>query len=91
MMARVTVSRETVFRAMQSKPVRDALRAKAEQVRQAAERLAREEEVEGDLAVEDGTRPKGRPYSRVSFSNADQEHGTYTTPKARILGRAAGL
>ena len=36
----------------------------------------------------DGTRPKGRPYSRVA-ADADQEWGTSEIERRRILGRAA--
>ena len=40
--------------------------------------------------VSEGTRPKGRPYARVSTDAVDQEFGTWTVPKRRLLARAAG-
>jgi hypothetical protein len=38
---------------------------------------------------EDGTRPKGRPYSRVFTQDGSGEFGTSTTPRRRTLGLAS--
>jgi hypothetical protein len=39
------------------------------------------------VTVSSGTRPRGRPYARVTI-NADQEWGTTEVERRRILGRA---
>lgn len=93
-MAQVRISRKTVFDAMQSEPVRKALKTRADKIQGRAEQLkSSEENLSSDARVwvEEGTRPKGRPFARVLCDDADQEHGTYSTPKIRLLGRAAGL
>lgn len=89
-MAGVEISYEFVREAMQSKPVRAGLAAKAKQVHGRAEQLAQSEGENMGLDVEHGTRPKGRPYSRVvSPDGAAQEWGTSVKERRRILGRAA--
>lgn len=72
---------------IQSKKVRDALAQKAEQLAAHARSLAAEERVDTKIEVVNGTRPKGRPYSRVTSSNLAAEHGDSWTRRARILGR----
>lgn len=44
-----------------------------------------------DVELTTGVRPKGRPYARVSTNKVDEEWGTYTVPKRRILATAAGM
>ena len=91
MARKFTLTGAYVQRAMQSQGVRDALRAKADEVAASARSIAASENVEGfEVSVSEGTRPKGRPYARVSTPSVDQEFGTWRTPKLRILGRAAG-
>lgn len=93
-MVQVSISRKLVFEAMQSKAVRKALKDRADKIQGRAEQLKSSEEnlsSDAKVWVEEGTRPKGRPFARVLCDDADQEHGTYTTPKIRLLGRAAGL
>lgn len=86
------ISRRTIIDAMQSKPVRDALRNRAEKILKRGNELAAENEdtQNMELWIEDGTRPKGRPFSAVKANDAEQEHGTMYREKHRILGRAAG-
>lgn len=88
-MARVVVSPESVERAMKSAPVRAALRARAERVQARAEQIAAGEGVELESSVSEGTRPRGRPYARVSSRNVGQEFGDSRTARRRVLGRAA--
>lgn len=88
-MAELEISQEKILAAIQSPAVRAALAQKATGVRGAAEALANSEDVEADFWVEEGTRPKGRPYARVLCDNADQELGTSKTARRRLLGRAA--
>ena len=88
-MAKVTISGEYIVSVMQSEAVRRALAARADSVRVAAERIAADEEVDAEFTREDGTRPKGRPFSRVSTDAVGQEWGDSTTGRRRILGRAA--
>ena len=93
-MAQVRISRKIVVEAMQSEAVRKALKGRADKIAARAERLkSSEENLSSDVRiwVEEGTRPKGRPFAKVLCDDVDQEHGTYTTPKIRLLGRAAGL
>jgi hypothetical protein len=61
--------------------VRDRIHARAEAIQA-------EEGVDVGLAVSEGTRPKGRPYARLS-ADIDQEFGTENVSRRRILGRAA--
>lgn len=70
--------------------VREALRLKAQRVQAAAEQIAQGEGVkEFKTELTEGTRPKGRPFARVSSSDVDQEYGTSVVGRKRILGRAA--
>ena len=90
-MPSITFSPDFVLDVMQSAPVREALRARAEQI---AERADAEYERIGSDArttVTEGTRPKGRPYARVSSPAVDSEWGTWRVPKRRVLARAAGF
>jgi hypothetical protein len=89
MATRVNISNSTFIAAMQTQTVRDALRKKAEQKQVRAEAIAAAEGVELDPEVVDGTRPKGRPYSRVQSRNVAQEWGNNKVKRRRILGRAA--
>ena len=86
------VSRQKIIDAMQSQPVRAALHNRAEKILNRGKQLAAQnEDTQGmSLWIEDGTRPKGRPFSAVKANDADQEHGTMYREKRRILGRAAG-
>lgn len=88
-MATVRISYEFVREAMQSGAVRASLRAKADKVATRADALGSSEGVKIDAKVSDGTRPKGRPYSRVESPNVSQEWGDRDTERRRILGRVA--
>lgn len=72
----------------QAPAVRKALAAKAAKIAEAAKANAAAADVDTDIVVTHGTRPGGRPYSRVSSSNVDAEHGTSWTQRSRVLGRA---
>lgn len=85
----IRVSRDLLVRAMQSQPVRDALLEKAEKGKTKVEQLASSENVEMNVTIVSGTRPRGRPYSNIVSDNADQEFGTSKVERRRILGRAA--
>lgn len=89
MAARVRLSGDLIVEAMQSKAVRDGVAARADRIASRAEKIAREEEVEVTITRTDGTRPKGRPFSRVTSDNVDAEWGTSKTARSRIMGRAA--
>lgn len=75
---------------MNARVVRAALADVARGVARKANAIGRSEGVDMDATVSEGVRPKGRPYSRVSSDQADQEFGTAKTPRRRILARAAG-
>lgn len=82
---------------MQSDKVREALHHHAEQILPRAKELAKAAklpEFAVSLKVEDGTRPKGRPYSRVTADHPDGEKiewGDTNTNRRRILGQAANI
>lgn len=85
MTQKVTISSEFIVEAMQSQTVRDALHARGRRIYAAASALDADNEF--GIAHTDGTRPGGRPYSRVS-ADADQEWGTTYQDRRRILGTA---
>lgn len=88
-MARVSLSGQLTRAAMQSDPVRAALEEKAHKLANRAESLGASEDVDMACSVESGTRPKGRPFSRVLSDNTSQEWGDRWTERHRILGRVA--
>lgn len=88
-MAKVVISSQFVREAMQKPAVRKALAAKAREKQSRAEGLAASEGVELESSVVEGTRPKGRPYARVTSRNVGQEWGDSKTARRRILGRTA--
>jgi hypothetical protein len=87
----VTASPADIVAAMQSPKVRAALQHRAESVAARANTIIDAEGLDTITAtVESGTRPKGRPYSRVVIHDgARYEYGTSKTERRRILGRAA--
>ena len=89
-MATVRISEELIRNAMQSEPVRAGLREVRDRKAAAAQAII---DAEGHddvtLSTEDGTRPKGRPFSRVLSSDVEGEWGTSRVEQRRILGRAA--
>lgn len=80
---------------MRSEPVRKALKAEADRIAPVARAIARSEGLEefaDSIEVVEETRPRGRPTAAVVADRedaADHEHGTSSTPRRRILGRAA--
>lgn len=70
-----------------------AVRKKLDQVRDRlavkAQALADAEDVDVPVERTSGTRPKGRPYSRLSIP-AENEFGDSKTKRLRILGRVIG-
>lgn len=79
---------------MQSQAVRRALAAEAQAIAGTANALIAAEGLSTITAtVESGTRPRGRPYSRVVIEGgAPFEWGTAKVDRRRILGRAgAGM
>lgn len=88
MATKVTISNDFIVEAMQSETVREALKARAARIAARARALASAEAPDMRIEQIDGTRPKGRPYSRVTGSDIDQEWGTSRTERRRILGRA---
>lgn len=80
---------------MRSEPVRGALRTEADRIAPLARAIARSEIGEAfaaSIEVVEEIRPRGRPTAAVvadSADAADHEHGTSSTPRRRVLGRAA--
>lgn len=88
-MARQEINVNAVIeKAMQHKGLHAALAARRDQVKARAAAIMAAEGVAGELTTEEGVRPKGRPYARVTLDNADQEWGTSKTERRRILGRS---
>ena len=86
-MARVEISPEFIQSVMQSDTVRARLDATAQEAATMAKGIASAEGVSNfEPEVSDGTRPKGRPYSRVSV---DKE-GDSVDRKLSVLNRVAG-
>lgn len=85
----IRISRGLIEDAMKSAATRAALRRKAEQKAARANMVGRSEGVDIDAEVSEGTRPKGRPYARVTSQNVAQEYGNSKTERRRILGRVA--
>jgi len=71
-----------------SPKVRAKLVEVRDRVHARAKAIEAEEGVDAGLATSEGTRPKGRPYARVSAS-LEHEFGTENVSRKRILGRAA--
>lgn len=77
--------------------VRKALHQTAEKIAPRAKSIARSEgfdEFAASITVEDGTRPKGRPYSYVLADTPEgerREYGDSNTGRRRILRRAGGV
>ena len=72
---------------MRSQEVRDVLKEVADRLQKGAQRMAPDEEDAAEITREDGTRPKGRPFSRVS-APVSWEFGGPTQTRLRLLGRA---
>ncbi len=87
-MARVELSDEFYRDAMQSRQVRAGLAKRRDEVAARARSIAGQEKIDPNITTSEGTRPKGRPYARVT-ADAGQEFGDSNTARRRILGRAA--
>ncbi|WP_256094754.1 hypothetical protein [Streptomyces sp. EN27] len=80
---------------MRSAPVRKALKAEADRIAPVARSIARSEGLEefaDSIEVVEEIRPRGRPTAAVVADRedaTDNEYGTSSTPRRRILGRAA--
>lgn len=100
-MPSLRLSQQFMLNAMQAPGVRAALRDLADKIAgEVNDEVARDdyyidvadrfktEPPELDVTVSEGTRPRGRPYARVSVPQED-EWGDYNEPKRRVLGRLA--
>ncbi|MFD8937325.1 hypothetical protein ACFV0R_19085 [Streptomyces sp. NPDC059578] len=83
---------------MQSAPVRQALKERAEEIAPRARAIARAElgdlgaEFADSIQVSEETRPKGRPTAKVVADRndaSDNEFGATNVQRRRVLGRAA--
>lgn len=90
-MTRVQVYRDLLRTVAGTPGVRAALRKQAQAVATRADQIAAAEAYEFNGRVEEGTRPRGRPFARVISYDADQEFGTWGKKRRRILGRAADI
>lgn len=79
-----------VQKVLQSPGVRRKLSQVADRKAAAAQSIITAEKAKVVVTRQDGTRPKGRPYSRISVPAAN-EFGTSWTARMRILGRVVNL
>jgi hypothetical protein len=89
MPTRMTLDFGAIGDAMRQQGVRNALRDQAERIARAARAINSNEGVNADVTTSSGTRPTGRPYSRIESTAVDAEFGTSKTARRRVLGRAA--
>lgn len=95
MATELVVDFEGIGELMRSEQVRAALHDAAVPILARAKALAGQaklDEYEKSLRIEDGVRPKGRPFSRVVADHPDAtafEWGDTNTSRRRILGEAA--
>lgn len=89
MPTRMSLNVGAIGDAMRQTGVRNALRDRAERIARSARAINSAEGVNADVSTSSGTRPTGRPYSRVESTAADAEFGTSKTARRRVLGRAA--
>ena len=86
-MARVEVSPKLIESVMQSNTVRTRLRKTAQEAADMSKSVASGESVGNfNPEISEGTRPKGRPYARVSV----EKDGDSIDRKLSVLGRVAG-
>ncbi len=83
----VRLSYQQLGEIARSRQVRKKLDDVADQVAARARAIATAEGLDADIVQKEGTRPKGRPYARVSIPAAN-EFGDSKTQRRRILGRA---
>jgi hypothetical protein len=83
-----TSNYQFVQQVMQSPRVRKALQNKAQAGAKVTDRTASAQGMSTRATVTSGTRPRGRPYSRISLPGGD-EFGDYKTPRRRVLGLVA--
>lgn len=86
---RFTLSNKTYLPAMQGDGVRARLADRASAIADQARAALGAEDIDADVWTEEGTRPKGRPFARAATDAVDQERGTDSTEKRRIMARAA--
>jgi orotate phosphoribosyltransferase-like protein len=87
-MAEVEISQELIQKAMTNPGVAAQLQVVADRVKARAEALAKQEGVDMKVSTVTGIRPRGRPFVNVVSDNPDQEFGSATHKRYRILGRA---
>jgi hypothetical protein len=87
-MSEVEISYEFIQQAAQQPGVIAQMQVVADRIKGRADALARQEGVDMTVGTTTGTRPGGRPFVNVVSDNPDQEFGTATHKRYRILGRA---
>jgi len=65
------------------------LRTTGRQVASRAQSITRSDGGTAEISLVTGIRPRGRAYTNVQSSSADEEYGTSTRKRRRALGRAA--
>jgi hypothetical protein len=79
---------QLVREVMQSRKVRAKLDEVARRAAPMADDRAAAEGVDARATLSSGTRPRGRPYARISMPGGT-EFGDAKTPRRRVLGRVA--
>lgn len=73
-MATVRISEKTLVAAMQSDQTRAVLKERADRIAGNASARVSAHHMKAEVERTDGTRPKGRPYSRIALNSADGDH-----------------
>jgi hypothetical protein len=81
---------QLVREVMQSKRVRAKLAEVAQRGVPVTDARAAAERVAARAQLTHGTRPRGRPYSRIAL-NGTTEWGDYRTPRRRVLASVASI
>lgn len=87
-MTETEISYEFIQQAARHPDVLKQLQVIADRVQARAVALAKQEKVEMKVSTVAGLRPGGRPFVNVVSDNPDQEFGSATHARYRILGRA---
>lgn len=88
-MSTLRINSELIVKAMQSDGVRKELRKFAQRKAAQVDQIGASENVNMNSYLEEGTRPKGRPFVKILSEQVDQEWGSRDSERRRIMGRAA--
>jgi hypothetical protein len=85
---RVELNYEGIGAVMREPGIRAALKAHADRIADRAKMLAADAPGDPKIEVEEGTRPKGRPFAQVTADHPDGGWGGTYTQRLDLLNRA---